>query len=165
MVMICDPSSPDYIIVNEDIHTPANQRRISLSPSTTPHSLEVNNLVVNKLYDITSKTENKIPNHCNSTCKCDVEIQPGTNGLGISIKIKDCYCNELIRVNNNNNNSNAHNNNQTTMVENPDYLDTPKMATSTLSLAPIETGVDNEMRIDSNDLLDFAVQIANGMVS
>lgn len=146
--------STEYIIVNEN-SSAHSQITKSHSPSTPPHSL-----VVNKLYDISSKTDNEILNHCNSTCKCDVEIHPGTDGLGISIQIKDCYCNQLNSVSNNNNNnhSNALNKNQPTMVENPDYLDTPCIP----SMAPIETGFEDDM---CSDLLDFAVQIANGMVS
>lgn len=110
-------TSPEYIIVNQNSHFPGRQITLSQSSSTTPQSPEVNNLVVNKLYDISSKTD------CNSTCKCDVEIQAGTDGCGVSIKIKDCYC-----TYNNNNNGNAPNKNQTTMVENPDYLETPNLA-------------------------------------
>lgn len=120
-----DKTPPEYIIVNENSRNITSEKTIPYTSSTNPLSLEGNNLVVNKLYDIASKKDINMTNHCN-------------------------------------NNGSAQNKNLT-MVENPSYLDTHMTAMTTPSLAPIKTAEDTH--IDSNDLLDFAIQIANGMVS
>lgn len=127
---------------------------------------------------------------CKSSCKCQVEIlspsdSADDSGFGgdfhrrSTIRIRDCDC-SMDEGETNNNSTDCSLNNNTNrnakehfplMVDNPGYMmDSPmfngkqptKMA---VSLPPLFEVKQEHIAIGSQDLISFAKQISNGMVS
>lgn len=130
---------------------------------------------------------------CNGSCKCDIEIAPLSRLITIkdcscvrskndeqSSTVINGYCD----ANKNNNNEKCLMKNVSTTVENRSYFDEPicwpktkldtiidcmdsaepdLIKTTTTAMANDDNG--DHMIITSNDLLLFALQIANGMVA